>query len=109
MTFLGAAVEAALHRLRHSDGLRQGEADRGVDVHAEPRRLLDGGDADGGRRDLDLDVRGETVKMNRLFHQFGEIHVIDRVGLHGKTPLEAPLPLEHRQQRLGAAQSHLLD
>ena len=42
MTFLGAAIETALHRLGHSDGLRQREADRGVDVDAAARRLLDG-------------------------------------------------------------------
>ena len=109
MTFLGAAVEAALHRLRHSDGLRQREADRRVDVDAASRRLLDGDDAGGGRRDLDLDVRRETVKMNRLFHQLGEIHVVDWIGLHGETPLEMPLPLENWQQHLGAAHPHLLD
>ena len=97
VTFLGAAVEAALHRLGHGDGLRQREADRGVDVDAEAGRLLDGDDAGGGRRDLDLDVRRETVEINRLFHKLGEIHVIDRVGLHGETPLKTLLPLEHRQ------------
>ena len=47
--------------------------------------------------------------MDRLFHQAGKIHVVDRIGLHREAPLEAPLPLEHRQQHLGAAQPHLLD
>ncbi|MCD7896025.1 MAG: hypothetical protein LUG50_05045 [Planctomycetaceae bacterium] len=101
--------KALFHRLRHGQGLGNGEADRGVDADAPVGRFRYCLDARGGGRNLHLNVRGEAAEVNRLFDDAAGVPVVFRVRLDGEKSLTAFLPLVNGEEHFRAFDSHRLD
>src|ERR1035437_1711006 len=102
-------VEASLHGFRHGDGLRDGEADSGIDVDARCSRELNRLDPCAGRRELDLDVRGQPGEPDALLEHSLGVRVVLRVRLHGQPALVPTLAPEDRLEDARASDCHLLD
>ena len=104
-----AALEAALDGLGHGDGLRQGEADGGVDADAAIGGFLDGGDAGARGGDLDDHVGREPAEVDGLGqHGFG-VAVVARVSLDGQAAVAALLALEDGQEQARGVGRDLFD
>src|ERR1022692_1283858 len=96
-------VEPALHRLSGRDRLAQRERDRRGGVDAAARCLLDGCQAAGRHRELDVDVRGEPGEPHALLDHARRVAVVRRVRLDRLPALPGVLALKHGQQRRRAA------
>ena len=101
--------EAAFDSLPHRDGLGDGEANRGVDVHALRGCLFHRRDAGLRRRELDLDVLREAAKTNGLLDHAVAVRVVGRVRLNRKPASASGGSLMNGRERRRPANGHGLD
>ena len=109
-TSLGlTAVKPAFHRLCHRDCLRHRKTYGGINIHTLIGCFLNRFDSCFCDRYLNLNVRRQSTKVNRLLRDLFCIAVILWVGLHGQTPFLSFVLLERWQQQFCAFACHLFN